>query len=70
MSFNDVELQNDELTEGYNFELYLDGKFFHYRAAGDWHSNFKGSQDPFPTKTEAFNPITKAIFAEESIKEK
>ena len=27
MSFNDIELQNEELTKGYNFELYLDGKF-------------------------------------------
>jgi hypothetical protein len=70
MSFNDIELQNEELTNGYNFELYLDGKFFHYRAASNWHSNFRGSQDPLPNKTEVFNQIIKAIFSEELIKEK
>jgi hypothetical protein len=55
--FNDIELQNIEVTNGYNFELHLDGKFLHYRAATNWHSNWKGTEDPLVKKTEIFNQI-------------
>ncbi len=55
--FNDIELQNEEVTKGYNFELHLDGKFLHYRAATNWHSNWKSNNDPLTKKTKIFNQI-------------
>jgi len=55
--FNDIELQDSDITAGYNFELHLDGKFLHYRAATNWHSNWKGSYDPLENKTKIFNKI-------------
>ena len=62
--FNDIELQNDEVTKGYNFELHLDSKFLHYRAATNWHSNWRDSKDPLVKKTEIFNQIMKSILLE------
>jgi hypothetical protein len=59
--FNNIELQNEEVTKGYNFELHLDGKFLHYRAATNWHSNWRGSRDPLIIKTKIFNQIVKEI---------
>lgn len=59
--FNDIELQNEEVTRGYNFEIHLDGKFLHYRAATNWHSNWKGSDDPLEHKTRIFNQIVEEI---------
>lgn len=59
--FNDIELQNEEVTRGYNFELHLDGKFLHYRAATNWHTNWRGSQDPLQKKTEIFNQIIESL---------
>lgn len=55
--FNDIELQDNNITAGYNFELHLNGKFIHYRAATNWHSNWKGSYDPLVNKTKIFNQI-------------
>jgi hypothetical protein len=55
--FGDIEIQNDEVTKGYNFELHLDGKFLHYRAGTNWHSNWRDSNDPLFKKTEIFNTI-------------
>ena len=62
--FNDIELQNDEVTKGYNFELHLDGKFLHYRAATNWHSKWRSSEDPLLLKTKIFNQIIKNILSE------
>lgn len=59
--FYDIELQNEEVTRGYNFELHLDGKFLHYRAATNWHSNWRGANDPLIKKTEIFNQIIKSV---------
>lgn len=59
--FNDIEIQNEEVTHGYNFELHLDGKFLHYRAATNWHSNWRGSKDPLLKKTKVFNQIIESI---------
>lgn len=61
--YNDIELQNEEVTRGYNFELHLDGKFLHYRAATNWHSNWRDSNDPLNKKTEIFNSIIESIIA-------
>jgi len=57
--FNDVEIQDDEITMGINFELHLDGKFFHYRAGTNWHtpSQWKKNKDPLTRKEELFNQI-------------
>ena len=46
---------------GYNFELHLDGKFLHYRAGTNWHtqSNWKSKEDPLKIKAEIFNQIIK-----------
>jgi len=62
--YNDIEIQNEDITKGYNFELHLDGKFLHYRAATNWHSNWKGSDDPLTKKIEVFNQIIENIFSE------
>ena len=59
--FNDIEIQNDQVTRGYNFELHLDGKFLHYRAATNWHSNWRDSNDPLVNKTNVFNQIIEDI---------
>lgn len=62
--YNDIEIQNKEVTKGYNFELHLDQKFLHYRAASNWHSNWRGSEDPLKEKTEIFNKIIDNILLE------
>ena len=62
--FGDIEIQNDQVTKGYNFELHLDGKFLHYRAATNWHSNWRDSNDPLVKKTEVFNRIMESILEE------
>ena len=62
--FNDIDLQNEEVTRGYNFELHLDGKFLHYRAATNWHSNWRGSEDPLVLKTKIFNQIVESVLSE------
>jgi hypothetical protein len=62
--YNNIELQNDEVTKGYNFELHLDGKFLHYRAATNWHSNWRGSEDPLEKKTKIFNKIIEELLLE------
>lgn len=62
--YNEIELQNEEVTRGYNFELHLDGKFLHYRAATNWHSNWRDFNDPLVKKTEIFNRIMESIIAE------
>ena len=59
--YNEIELQNEEVTKGYNFELHLDGKFLHYRAATNWHSNWRDSNDPLVKKTEIFNSMMEII---------
>jgi hypothetical protein len=59
--FNDIEIQNDQVTCGYNFELHLDGKFLHYRAATNWHSNWRDYNDPLVNKTNVFNQIIEDI---------
>lgn len=62
--FNDIDLQNEEVTRGYNFELHLDGKFLHYRAATNWHTNWRGSDDPLVNKTKVFNQIIESILSD------
>jgi len=59
--YNDIKLQNEEVTKGYNFELHLNWKFFHYRAGTNWHSNWRGSDDPLVEKTIIFNQIMESI---------
>lgn len=59
--YNEIELQNQSVTRGYNFELHLDGKFLHYRAATNWHSNWRGFEDPLVQKTKIFNQIMEEI---------
>ena len=60
--YNDIDLQKD--AGGYNMELHLDGKFLHYRAATNWHSNWKGSDDPLIGKTTVFKQIMESILSE------
>lgn len=62
--YNDIELQNESVTKGYNFELHLDGNFLHYRAATNWHSNWRETQDPLELKTKIFNKIMETIISE------
>lgn len=60
--YNDIDLEKD--SDGYNMELHLDGKFLHYRAATNWHSNWRGSKDPLIGKTKVFNEIIENILSE------
>lgn len=55
--YNDLDLQKD--ASGFNMELHLDGKFLHYRAGTNWHTqeNWKTSKDPLKMKEEIFNQI-------------
>jgi hypothetical protein len=62
--FNDIDLQNEEVTRGYNFELHLDGKFLHYRAGTNWHTNWRGTKDPLVNKTKIFNQIMESVLSE------
>jgi len=57
--FNGIDLQNEGITKGFNFELHLDGKFLHYRAGTNWHTqeNWKSKEDPLTKKAEIFNQI-------------
>ena len=57
--YNDIDLQKD--AGGYNMELHLDGKFLHYRAATNWHSNWKDSKDPLSQKTIVFKQMVEDI---------
>jgi hypothetical protein len=59
--FGDLNLQNKNHTGGYNFELHLGSKFLHYRAATNWHSNWRGTEDPLLEKTKIFNQIIQEI---------
>ena len=60
--YNNIDLQKD--AGGYNMELHLEGKFLHYRAATNWHSNWKGSNDPLVEKTKIFNQIIDTVLSE------
>ena len=60
--YNDIDLQKD--AGGYNMELHLDGKFLHYRAATNWHSNWRSSDDPLIGKTQIFKQIIESILSE------
>jgi hypothetical protein len=62
--FNDIEIQSDEITNGFNFELHLNGKFLHYRAGTNWHtqSSWKTKKDPLNEKEEIFNQIVQSFF--------
>jgi hypothetical protein len=60
--YNDIDLQKD--AGGYNMELHLDGKFLHYRAATNWHSNWRGLDDPLVGKTTVFKQIIESILSE------
>ena len=60
--FYDIDLQKD--AGGYNMELHLNGNFLHYRAATNWHSNWKGSDDPLEGKTKVFNQIVQQLLGE------
>lgn len=60
--YYELDLQKD--AGGYNMELHLEGKFLHYRAATNWHSNWKGSDDPLIKKTQAFNQIIESVLSE------
>lgn len=57
--YNGIKIQSEEITQGFNFELHLDGKFLHYRAGTNWHtqSNWKSKKDPFKIKEEIFYKI-------------
>lgn len=60
--YYDIDLHKD--SNGYNMELHLNGNFLHYRAATNWHSNWKGSDDPLEEKTKVFNKIIQQILEE------
>jgi len=60
--YYELDLQKD--AGGYNMELHLEGKFLHYRAATNWHSNWKGSQDPLGQKTVVFNKLIEDILSD------
>lgn len=60
--YEDIDLQKN--SGGYDMELHLDGKFLHYRAATNWHSNWRDSKDPLLGKTKVFNQIIESILVD------
>tara|TARA_Y100000004_G_scaffold181084_1_gene226388 strand:- start:17 stop:778 length:762 start_codon:yes stop_codon:yes gene_type:complete len=60
--YNEIDLQKD--AAGYNMELHLDNKFLHYRAATNWHSNWRGFEDPLIGKTQVFNQVIESVLSE------
>jgi len=60
--YYDIDLQKD--SGGYDMELHVNGNFLHYRAATNWHSNWKGTKDPLSKKTKIFNRIIESLFSE------
>jgi hypothetical protein len=58
---NNILVKNELNTKGYNMELHLNKKFLHYRAATNWHSNWKGTTDPLSEKTKIFNEVIRSI---------
>jgi len=57
--FNDIEIKDDDITSGFNFELHLNNKFLHYRAGTNWHtqSSWKTKKDPLDKKEKIFKKI-------------
>lgn len=47
--------------EGYNIELHLKENFLHYRAATNWHSSWKSSDDPLKKKITIFEKLIEEI---------
>lgn len=39
--YQDINLKDPSISNGFNFELHLDGKFLHSRNASSWHNNMK-----------------------------
>lgn len=37
--YENINLKDPSISNGFNFELHLDGKFLHYRNACSWHNN-------------------------------
>lgn len=62
--FNDIEIQDDEITNGFNFELHVDNKFLHYRAGTNWHtqSSWKTKENPLKMKENIFKQIVQSFF--------
>lgn len=58
--FHDIEIQDPNITNGINFELY-DEIFLHYRAGSNWFSKWKESNDPLIEKEKIFNQIIDII---------
>ena len=61
--YNDIEIQNEEITKGINFELY-DNIFLHYRAGSNWFSTWKQIEDPLFKKKQIFDKIIESILTE------
>lgn len=64
VEYNGIDLYDrdlvwsNEIRENIQFELHLDGKFLHYRAATNWFSRtWRSSDDPLLNKTKLFNQI-------------
>lgn len=60
--FNEIELQDPNITNGINFELY-DEIFLHYRAGSNWFSKWKENEDPLLEKEKIFNQVIETILA-------
>jgi hypothetical protein len=58
--YNDIDLQNEEITRGINFEIY-DDIFLHYRAGSNWFSKWKQNNDPLTKKKEIFEQIIENV---------
>lgn len=59
--YNNIDLQNEEITRGINFEIY-DDIFLHYRAGSNWFSKWKENTDPLIKKKQIFDQIIEDIF--------
>lgn len=39
--YYDINLTDETVTNGFNYELHFNGKFLHFRNASNWHTDFK-----------------------------
>lgn len=56
--YNDIYLDDNDITNGYGYELHFGGKFLHFRNACNWHRQFKVNDDK---KTEVLFKIISNI---------
>lgn len=61
--YNDINIADEGITAGINFEIY-DDIFLHYRAGSNWFHKWKQEKDPLQRKMEIFETIMSDVLSE------